>query len=79
MHLLRYALEAEDHLGLLTVVDRRAAVAQIRFSPHQEKEMLAFLDSLREVLPLALLPVPCSGSGKIPPSPFFYDANPSGT
>jgi hypothetical protein len=55
VHLFRYFLEAEDNLGLMTVVDRREAVAQIRFSPHQEEAMLRFLDDLRTVLPFSLL------------------------
>jgi hypothetical protein len=56
VHLFRYFLEAEDNLGLMTVVDRWGAVAQIRFSPHQEAEMLRFLDDLRTILPFSLIP-----------------------
>jgi hypothetical protein len=55
VHLFRYFLEAEDNLGLITVVDRRAAVAQIRFSPHQEEALLRFLDELRAILPFSIL------------------------
>jgi hypothetical protein len=55
VHIFRYFLEAEDNLGLLTVVDRQRAVAQIRFSPHQKEEMLRFLADLRTVLPFTLL------------------------
>ncbi|MDR2076566.1 MAG: DUF4911 domain-containing protein [Desulfovibrio sp.] len=55
VHLFRYFLEAEDNLGLMTVVDRWGAVAQIRFSPQQEAEMLRFLEDLRTILPFSLL------------------------
>jgi hypothetical protein len=55
VHLFRYFLEAEDNLGLMTVVDRWGAVAQIRFSPHQEEDMRRFLEDLRDILPFSLV------------------------
>jgi hypothetical protein len=60
VHIFRYFLEAEDNLGLMTVVDRWGAVAQIRFSPHQKEEVLRFLADLRTILPFSLL-----GGGRI--------------
>ncbi|MDR1359408.1 MAG: DUF4911 domain-containing protein [Deltaproteobacteria bacterium] len=55
VHIFRYFLEAEDHLGLMTVTDRRKAIVQLRFSPHQREEVLRFLDDLRTVLPFSIL------------------------
>lgn len=51
VHIFRYLLEAEDNLGLMTVVDRRRAVILFRFSPHEERRALAFLESIRPLLP----------------------------
>ena len=51
VHLFRFFLEAEDNLGIMTVVDRWRAALLIRFSPHQQREMVEFLDRLKESLP----------------------------
>lgn len=51
VHLFRYFLEAEDNLGLMTVVDRWRAALLIRFSPHQERRLLEVLEEIRESLP----------------------------
>lgn len=50
VHLFRYFLEAEDNLGLMTVVDRWRAALLIRFSPHQERRLLEVLEEIRESL-----------------------------
>lgn len=52
IHLFRYLLEAEDHLGVMTVVDRRRAALLVRFSPHREQDLPAFLDRARQLLAL---------------------------
>ena len=55
VHLFRFYLETEANLGLMTVVDRWRAALLVRFSPHQEKDMRAFLESLRVCLDLQVL------------------------
>lgn len=51
MHILRYLLEAEDNLGLMTVVDRRRGAVMLRFSPHQEQALRRWLEDIRQTLP----------------------------
>ena len=58
VHMFRFLLEAEDNLGLMTVVDRWRAVLQVRFSPHQEKEMREFLLGMQRTVPFTILDVP---------------------
>ncbi len=52
--MFRFLLEAEDNLGYMTVVDRKAAVVQFVFSPHQEKAARAYLESMRPLVPFSL-------------------------
>jgi hypothetical protein len=52
-HLFRYFLEAEDNLGIMTVVDRWRAVLMIRFSPDQERRLLERLEEMRTAVPFA--------------------------
>jgi len=47
VHLFRYFLEAEDNLGLMTVVDRWRAALLIRYSPDQEHRLLERLEEMR--------------------------------
>lgn len=47
VHLFRFFLEAEDNLGIMTVVDRWRAALLIRYSPHQERRMLEFMKELK--------------------------------
>lgn len=58
VHLFRFFLETEENLGLMTVVDRWRAALLVRFSPWQEREMRAFLESLRELLDLRIIEPP---------------------
>lgn len=58
VHLFRFYLETEENLGVMTVVDRWRTALLVRFSPHQEKDMRAFLESLREPLGLRILDSP---------------------
>lgn len=51
VHLFRYLLEAEDNLGIMTVVDRWRAALMVRFSPHQERRMRQFLEEARVSVP----------------------------
>ncbi len=59
VHMFRFLLEAQDNLGIMTVVDRWGAVLLVRFSPHQERELRAFLDGMRGSVPFTVL----SGTG----------------
>jgi len=52
VHMFRYMLEAEDNLGLMTVVDRWRAALMLRYSPHQEKEIRLFIERVRPLLAL---------------------------
>lgn len=54
-HLLRYLLEAEDNLGLMTVVDRWRAAVMLRFSPHQEAEARSFIADAARLLKLRVI------------------------
>lgn len=58
VHMFRYLLEAEDNLGLMTVVDRWGAVLQVRFSPHQEREVREYLTGMQESVPFTILSIP---------------------
>lgn len=51
VHMFRFLLEAQDHLGIMTVVDRRRAALMVRFSPLQERELRDFLEGMRETVP----------------------------
>lgn len=55
--MFRFLLEAADNLALMSVVDRFGSVLQIRFSPHQEREVREFLTGMRERLPFEEIPV----------------------
>lgn len=51
VHLLRYLLEAEDNLGIMTVADRWRAAVMLRYSPHQQRDMLRFIEEARQMVP----------------------------
>ena len=51
VHVFRYFLEAEDNLGIMTVVDRWRAALLIRFSPDQERRLLDCLEEIRAMVP----------------------------
>ena len=45
--MFRFLLEAEDNLGYMSVVDRWSAALKVIFSPHQEKELRAWLEDAK--------------------------------
>lgn len=49
--LLKFFLEGAGHLGLLTVVDRHAAVVRLAYSPDMAREAAAFLDQISQAIP----------------------------
>ena len=55
VHLFRFHLEAHDNLGIMTVVDRWRAALMLRYSPHEEKRIAAFLAGLPESLSLSIV------------------------
>ncbi len=48
--MFKFLLEAEDNLGYMSVVDRWRAALKVVFSPHQEKEIRAWLKAARQAL-----------------------------
>lgn len=59
--LFRFLLEASENLANFTVLDRRATLLKLVFSPHQRREVMAALREIGTVLPLEILPWPVSG------------------
>ena len=50
MALLKFLLEAQGHVGILSVVDRHAAMAKLTYSPDMEREVLEFLEQARQTV-----------------------------
>ena len=49
--LFRYLLEGGSHIAMLTVLDPKAALFKLLYSPHQRGELLALLESIRQTVP----------------------------
>ena len=56
--LFRFLLEAWDNLGVFTVADKFRGVLQLRYSPHQEREMRQFLDAASHEMTVQEIPFP---------------------
>lgn len=56
--LFRFLLEAHDHLGVFTVLNRREALLKVLYSPHEERRMQTALAEMGETIPLTVLPWP---------------------
>ena len=55
--LFRYILEGGgEHLTMLTVLEPKAALFKLVFSPHQRDELFRLLESIRPVVPFEVLP-----------------------
>lgn len=52
--LFRFLLEARDNLALFTVLDSRAALLKLLFSPHQERDVRGALAEMAETVPFAV-------------------------
>ena len=65
--LFRFLLEGRDNLGLFTVLDPRAALLKLLFSPHQAAEMRAALTEMAELLPFEVheRPAPCEARSSL--------------
>lgn len=48
--LFRFLLEGRDNLGLFTVLDPRAALLKLLFSPHQASDMRVALSEMSELV-----------------------------
>lgn len=49
--LFRYLLEGGSHIAMLTVLDPKAALFKLLYSPHQRGELMALLESIRQTVP----------------------------
>lgn len=56
--MFRFLLEAQDNLGYASVVDNYDCVLKITFSPHQEREMRAFLKGMQQTIPFEIFERP---------------------
>ena len=83
--LFRYLLEGGGgHLAMLTVLDPRAALFKLLFSPHQREELEALLESMRKTVPFEVRrwPVKAPAAARIedaavPPAPAEEPAKPA--
>lgn len=46
--LFRFLLEGYDNIGIFTVTNKFKGILQLRFSPHQKREMKTFLKAVSE-------------------------------
>lgn len=52
---LKFLLEGHDNLAYQTTLDRHTALLQLTFSPDQEREVRAFLESVRGAVEFELV------------------------
>lgn len=45
--LFRFLLEGHDNLGIFTVTNKFKGILQLRYSPHQRREIKQFLKAVR--------------------------------
>ena len=55
--LFRYLLEGYDNLAYTSVVDRRACILKIVYSPQQQLLLNETLNIMQQTLPFSILPV----------------------
>ncbi|WP_147818921.1 DUF4911 domain-containing protein [Salidesulfovibrio onnuriiensis] len=53
--LFRFLLEAHDNLGIFTVVSKFTGILMLRYTPHQEREMRAFLKGIGDDMDIEVL------------------------
>lgn len=70
--LFRYLLEGASHIAMLTVLDPKAALFKLLFSPHQRGELFALLESIRQTVPFEVQEWPFGPAEK------GRDRNPAG-
>ncbi|WP_027177747.1 DUF4911 domain-containing protein [Maridesulfovibrio bastinii] len=54
--MFRFMLEAVDNIAIFTVADKIRGILLLRYSRHQQRELLEFLDSLKDCVNLTILP-----------------------
>lgn len=55
--LFRFLLEAHDNLGIFTVTNKFKGILQLRFSPHQRREMQAFVKGVAEEMDIQVVKI----------------------
>lgn len=53
--LFRFLLEGHDNLGIFTVADKFKGILQLRFSPHQKREMKQFLKAVESEMAVEII------------------------
>ncbi|QGY39421.1 DUF4911 domain-containing protein [Pseudodesulfovibrio cashew] len=53
--LFRFLLEGYDNLGIFTVTDKFKGILQLRYSPHQRREIRRFIEAARSEMDVAEL------------------------
>ncbi len=51
----RFLLEAYDNLGIFTVTNKFKGILQLRYSPHQKRDIKQFLKSVREEVDIEIV------------------------
>lgn len=76
--MFRFLLEAHDHLGVFTVMDRREALLKVSSSPHEEARLRLALADMASSLGFTILPWPTAtlfSATAARPSPDAADAH----
>lgn len=55
--MFRFLLEAEDNLAYMSTVDRWASVLRVTFSPHQQKAVQEYLETMREQIVFEIISI----------------------
>lgn len=56
--LFRFLLEGYDNLGIFTVANKFKGILQLRYSPHLQREMKAFVKTVATEMDIEVLPTP---------------------
>ncbi|MBC16044.1 MAG: DUF4911 domain-containing protein [Desulfovibrio sp.] len=57
--LFRFLLEGYDNLGIFTVTNKFKGILQLRYSPHQRREMQRFIEAVRTEMEVEEVAIPC--------------------
>lgn len=56
--MFRFLLEAYENLGIFTVTNKFKGILLLRYSPHQKREIQAFIKAARTEMDIQILPLP---------------------
>lgn len=56
--LFRFLLEGYDNLGIFTVANKFKGILQLRYSPHQHREIKNFLKAVRTEMDVEIMQAP---------------------